>query len=117
MKREVVLDLKALNASADHSPAIERQMVLLFLGTAEQCLVRMQALVVHGGSQEWQSVLQELELASTHIHAKEIAAICRHAMDNTKTAVSRMGAYSQIKEAYEGLLIHLRNARLLTHPV
>lgn len=115
MKREIVLDLKALRASADHSPHIERQMVLLFMGTAEHCLVRMQGLVVYGGSQEWQSILHELKAASTHIHAKELAAQCKHAVDAADNGVSRMGAYLQVKEAYEGLLSYFRKSRLLTN--
>lgn len=115
MKREVALDLKALRASADHSPHIERQLVLLFMGTAERCLVQMQGLVVHGDSREWQSILHELKGASAHIHAHELAMLCKHAVDVADDAVSRMSVYLQIKDAYEGLLIHLRNANLLMH--
>jgi hypothetical protein len=115
MKPEVVLDLEALRAIADHSKQIERQLVLLFIGTAETSLVRIQWLVVHGNRREWQSVLHELRAASAHIHAKELAALCRNSVDVADDAVSRMRAYMQIKEAYEGLLMYLRNARVLTH--
>ena len=113
MKRAVVLDLEALRVSADHSPRIERQMVSLFISTADRCLSRMQALVVRGDAGEWQKVVHELEGASGHIHANEIAALCKNVLDSADTAVSRMGAYLHIKEAYEGLLIHFRNADLL----
>jgi len=114
MKQDIVLDIKSLRASADHSPRIERQMVLLFIGTAERCLVRIQGLVVHGDSRAWRAVVHELKGASAHIHAQELAALCSHIVDVGDDAVLRLGAYLQIREAYEGLVIHLRNADLLT---
>jgi len=113
MKDEMVLDLNALRVSADHSQRIERQMVWLFMGTAERSLVRIQALVVNGACREWQAVIHELKVASAHIHAKELVALCKHVLDSEDNAVSRLGAYLQIREAYEGLVIYLRNADLL----
>jgi len=114
MKEAVVLDQKALRASADHNPRIERQMVLLFMVIAERCLVRIQGLVVRGDSREWQAVVHDLKAASAHIHATELATLCKHILGIKDDAVSRMGAYTQIREAYEGLVISLRNAGLLT---
>jgi len=114
MKEAIVLDLTALRASADHNPRIERQMVLLFMGVAELCLVRIQGLVVRGDSREWQAVLHDLKGASAYIHATELATLCKHIVGSKDDAVSRMGAYTQIREAYEGLVISLRNAGLLT---
>jgi hypothetical protein len=115
MKREVVLDLKALRAHSDHSPHIEQQLLLLFMGTAERCLVRMQGLVVHGDHRQWQSIVRELKGASAHIHAKELAILCKHAVNAADDSVSRIDAYLQIKEAYEGLLIYVRTENLLMH--
>ena len=112
---DMVVDLDALRASADHNPHIERHLVLLFTGTAERCLGRMQRLVVQGDRREWQSIVHELKVASANIHAKELATLCGYAAEGGHDAVARMRVYLQIKEAYEGLLIHFRNAHLLTH--
>jgi HPt (histidine-containing phosphotransfer) domain-containing protein len=113
MKREVILDIKALHATADHDPQVERQLLVLFMGTAGRCLVRMQGLVVRADNREWQSIVHELQTASAHIHAKQLEAQCKHSVDVTDDAVSRMAAYLQIKEAYDGLLIYMKNQNLL----
>jgi hypothetical protein len=52
-------------------------------------------------------------VACAHIHAKELGALCKNVLDSEDDAVSRLGAYLQIREAYEGLVICLRNADLL----
>jgi len=115
-ERTVVVDLEALRASADHSPRIERQMVLLFMGTAERCLGLIQGLVVRGDSRDWQAVVHKLRMASTHIHAQELSALCKHIEDiKEDDAISRLSAFLEIKKAYEGLVMCLRNADLLTH--
>jgi hypothetical protein len=115
MTREIVLDLEALRASADHSPAIQRQLVLLFIGTAERSLVRMQGLAVHGDRREWQTATLALEAASTSIYAKELAALCSHAFNVTDENRARVDAYLRIKEAYEGLQMYLRAENVLMH--
>ncbi len=88
-------------------------MVWLFMGTAERCLVRIQGLVVNGNVREWQTVIRELREASARIHAEELAALCKRIGDGEDDAVSRMGSWLQVKEAYEGLVVVLRNADLL----
>jgi len=108
-------DLDALRASADNSPSIQRQLVLLFIGTAERCLVRVQGLVIHGDRQEWRTAMVAFEAAATSIHAKELASLCSHAYDAKDDAGARIDAYLQIKEAYEGLQTCLRNSHLLSH--
>ena len=103
--REVALDLTALRASASYSLVIERKLVLAFINVAERCIPRIAGLVVGGGHQEWRSVVQELEDVSVQIHARELAAICKRALDGSDTHVSRLGAYLEIKEAYDEFLI------------
>ena len=113
MSREVVLDTHALRAEADGSPLIERQLVLLYIRMAEQCLRQIQALVVSGDRTQWLAVTQRLRLASAKIHAGELTRLCADASDRAYDAASRLRVYTAIREAHERLMGHLKQGDLL----
>lgn len=117
MSREVILDKQALRAEADGSPNIERQLVLLYIATAEHCLTQIQALVVSGDRREWRAVTRQLRLASAKIHAGELTRLCADASDTAYDAASTLRLYTEIKEAHERLIGHLRQGDLLRSAV
>lgn len=113
MNRDVILDIQALRASAKGTAHGERQFFLLYVVTAEKCLARLQGLVVHGDRREWLAVTRELRVASARIHAWQITILCADAYDSAGDAASRMGAYVELKNAYERLLGYARRVNLL----
>jgi hypothetical protein len=116
MEHDEILDLSALHTTADGSPAIKRDLLMLYLGTAEQCLRRMQASVVLGHTNDWNDVMAELRDASLRVHATQLAAICTDAADSGANARSRMSAYLELKDAYDRLISYLRTNNVLNSP-
>jgi hypothetical protein len=109
---KVVLDLKALRASADHDTTMQQQLVSMFVKIARRCFVRMSHTAAGGSRSEWLAILEELESASARIHANELAELCRQCRNRRDDVQSRMDVYVELREAYEGALIRLRNAGL-----
>lgn len=79
MSRDDILDTQALRDEADGDPHIERQLLLLYITTAERCLALIQALVVHENRTEWVAATRELRLASLKIHAGQLLRLPRPA--------------------------------------
>lgn len=112
MTPNAILDTQALRAAADGSPQIERQLLLLYIVTAEKCLMELQGLVVYGDRREWLAVTRELRIASAKIHAGQLTTLCADANDSAHDAASRMRVYTEIKDAYQRLVSFAQRANL-----
>lgn len=108
MSRDDILDTQALRGEADGDPHIERQLLLLYITTAERCLALIQALVVHENRTEWVAATRELRLASLKIHAGQLLRLSAKASHTAHDAASRLRVYLEIKDAFEQFIRYLR---------
>ena len=98
-----IFDLKALREITDGDAEIERQLVRLFCKCADNCIGRLQAMVMSGESEPWHMILHEFKGAAGNIHADMLAELCSKYEHIDAVPDARIRALADIRAAYDAL--------------
>lgn len=99
-----VLDIKALREVSDGDPAVENELITLYLATAEDCLQKMAALAGTENLAAWSEAVHTLKGASASMYMAKMVALCVPAERGADTVEKRLAACREVRAAYEGML-------------